>query len=119
MTGVDSTPLGALEAVLTRHGGGSRFPHKLIKYMRFAKVGEEVMIRQNELTGAELRLYLVILFLTGSDGRCRNSIAHICGTYAMSYYPVVRHLKTLRGKGWLEDSKIIRPLIGLNDSTRG
>jgi hypothetical protein len=79
--------------------------------MRFAKVNEEVLKRSNEVTGSEFRLYLLILFEIRNNEHIRCNLAHLCGTYALPYNSTSLHLKSLRVKGWLADSKTIKPNI--------
>ena len=85
--------------------------------MRFAKVGEEVLSRHKELTGEELRLYLIIVFHAVTvSGNCLLSLADICRTYEMSYNPTSQKIASLRRKGWLDASKTLKPLVGTDDS---
>lgn len=83
--------------------------------MKFARIGEQVFLRQTELTGEEFRLYSIICFHTWIDtGVCRYSLRELAEKYDLNYDSLCRHYKILRVKKWAENTKDgIRPLVGV------
>ncbi|MBS1797820.1 MAG: hypothetical protein JSS81_28625 [Acidobacteria bacterium] len=105
--------------------------------MRFAKLGEEVFIRQSEISCEEFRLYAIIVFHTFVDtGVCRMPLREISKIYNLDYDNLTRRYKILRKdftpeeikklpekiqaqlekmkSPWLEKTKKgIRPLVGV------
>ena len=73
---------------------------------RFAKIGEEAVRRQSELSGEEFRLYCLIKFHTWNDsGVCNKNLRELAELYALDYDNTTRRYKSLRQKGWCENTK--------------
>ena len=82
--------------------------------MKFARLGENVFLRQAELTGEEFRLYSLIMFHSWRTGFCEHSLKDLCAMYSLNYDSHSRLFKRLRIKNWVEKSGgKIRPLVGL------
>lgn len=101
---------------------------------RFARIGEEAILRQTELTAEEFRLYINIVFHTFVDtGVCRKNLRQLSALYNLSYthtterYKILimdfenlsaiekaKYLEKIKSP-WCEPTKKgIRPLVGLN-----
>ena len=82
---------------------------------RFARIGEEAISRQTELTGEEFRLYVLIVFHTFMDSEiCNKSLHELSGLYGLIYNHTTERYKKLRLKTWCENTKKgIHPLVGL------
>lgn len=91
-----------------------KFNFKEILIMRFARVSEEAIKRCSELTGEEFRLYIIIVFNTLSDGICHATITELAAICKLSYSTIAVRLSVLKQRGWLADSRDIKPLVGVN-----
>jgi hypothetical protein len=80
--------------------------------MKVAKFTGELLNRHQDLTGSELRVYLMILFHTGRNGVCRNSLQYLCRAYGLDFRAGASRLNSLRRKGWI-DSEVLKPLVGI------
>jgi hypothetical protein len=83
---------------------------------RFAKIEEEAINHHTDLTGEELRLYVLIKFHTWNDtGVCRKNLRQLSKLHKLSYTHTTERYKKLKKLKWCEDTKEgIRPLINLN-----
>ena len=64
---------------------------------RFARIGEEAIRRQSELTGEEFRLYCLIVFHTWTEsGICSKNLQQLSDIYGLTYNHATERYKTLR-----------------------
>jgi len=88
---------------------------------RFAKIEEAAITRHAELTGEELRLYMLIKYHTWNDsGVCNKNLHELCKIYGLNYNHTTERYKSLRKKGWCDKTKKgIRPIAGLKTPKSG
>ena len=73
---------------------------------RFAKIDENAIKRQSELSGEELRLFILIKFHTWNDsGVCNKNLKELAQLYGLVYNHTTERYKSLRKKGWCKNSK--------------
>ena len=81
--------------------------------MKVAQFNGELLNRHLDLTGSDLRVYLMIVYHTGRNGVCRNSLQYLCRAYGLDFDAGKARLNSLRRKGWV-DNDILKPLVGVN-----